>query len=73
MSDITAAMFKEATGNTPIDDDLERCNCELEGRDGHWFCGWNYTLNKPNFYLCLEQVEADRRKRGIPSLRTPLQ
>lgn len=72
-AEITAEQFKAATGNTPIDDDLERCNCELEGLPGHWHCGWNHTLNKPNFYLRMEQVEEDRRKRGVPLMATPLQ
>lgn len=70
---ITAEKFKAATGNTPQDDDLDRCNCALEGRLAHWHCGWNLTLNKPNFYLSMVDVEEDRRKRGIPSVLTPTQ
>lgn len=70
---ITEERFKAATGNTPQDDDLDRCNCPLEGRMGHWHCGWNVTHDKPNFYLPMTKVEEDRKKRGIPSCLTPIQ
>lgn len=49
--EITAEMFKAATGLEPRMDDLERCNCPLAGEYGHWSCGWNFTHNKPNFMI----------------------
>lgn len=70
---ITADKFKDATGNTPQDDDLDRCNCALEGRDGHWHCGWNVTYNLPNHYLPMDKIEEDRRKRGVPSFMSRVQ
>lgn len=48
---ITAEMFKEATGFVPENDDLERCNCEYAGTSGHYQCGWNKALNKPVFMV----------------------
>lgn len=65
-ANISPARFKAETGNTAQDDDLDRCNCKLQGRIGHWHCGWNTIYNKPNFYLPMDKVEEDRRKRGIP-------
>lgn len=47
---ITEFLFKEATGEEPKDDDLERCNCQLAGQPGHWYCGWNKEKNKPVFF-----------------------
>lgn len=46
---ITAAIFQQATGRAPKDDDLDRCNCVNAGDQGHEFCGWNYRLNVPTF------------------------
>lgn len=46
---ITAEAFKKATGYEPVNDDLERCNCTQAGETGHYFCGWNYTKNLPQF------------------------
>lgn len=48
-SEITAEMFKKATGEEPRDDDLRRCNCARAGESGHEFCGWNYQANLPCF------------------------
>lgn len=48
---ITVEMFKEATGYDPIQDDLERCNCEHAGTQGHSQCGWNKALNMPVFMV----------------------
>lgn len=52
--EITAEMFKQATGADPIQDDLERCNCELAGEPGHFSCGWNDEKNRPQF-MCLPE------------------
>ena len=46
---ITAEMFKEATGSDPINDDLDRCNCPKAGNMGHWQCGWDTEANLPYF------------------------
>lgn len=48
---ITAEKFKESTGFNPIQDNLERCNCEYAGEAGHWQCGWNIALNMPVFMV----------------------
>ena len=45
---ITAEYFEEATGFEPINDDLERSNCKIEGI-GHTCCGWNWEANLPCF------------------------
>ena len=46
---ITAKMFKAATGSAPKDDDLDRCNCPLAGREFHTNCGWDHDLRQPMF------------------------
>ena len=46
---ITAERFEAATGYPPESDDLERCNCPDEGKDGHWGCGWCERHNLPQF------------------------
>jgi hypothetical protein len=46
---ITRDRFFAATGREPMQDDLDRCNCRLAGRHGHTCCGWNETLDKPQF------------------------
>lgn len=51
---ITAQMYREATGHDPIQDDLERCNCDKAGQVGHWQCGWNHRLNQPVFAVGAE-------------------
>lgn len=56
---ITAELFKQATGQYPRDDDLERCNCELAGKLGHWYCGWNYKENLPVFMVGPEPKKED--------------
>lgn len=49
MKDISAADFKRATGFNPMNDDLERCNCDKAGTPGHSMCGWDYARNMPRF------------------------
>lgn len=46
---ITREKFIEATGREPEQDDLDRANCPKAGEIGHFCCGWNRTLNKPQF------------------------
>lgn len=47
--EITAAMFEAATGDKPVNDDLERSNCDKAGEFGHFFCGWCEEENLPMF------------------------
>lgn len=51
MKKITAEMFEKAVGSAPIQDDLDRCNCDEVGEPGHWSCGWCDTCNKP-YFMC---------------------
>ena len=51
MVEITEEMFIKATKKTPLDDDLERCNCPKAGELGHSSCGWNKERNLPQFYV----------------------
>jgi len=51
---ITAERFKAATGRDPQNDDLQRCNCYLVGKPGHWQCGWNLTKEQPAFLVAPE-------------------
>jgi len=46
---ITAEQFEAATGRKPVDDDLDRCNCDMVGCVGHWQCGWCDQCNLPRF------------------------
>ena len=46
---ITEEMFEAATGDKPVNDDLERCNCTKAGEPGHYMCGWNHYANLPVF------------------------
>ena len=47
--EITAEIFRKATGYYPMQDDLERCNCRRAGELMHSCCGWNDEHNKPQF------------------------
>ena len=49
MRTITAEEFEKATGHPPVQDDLERCNCDKAGQMGHWQCGWDEERNLPVF------------------------
>lgn len=53
---ITAEIFEKATGHPPVNDDLDRCNCDLEGEVGHDQCGWHEELNLPNFMVPYSKV-----------------
>jgi hypothetical protein len=46
---ITAEMFEVATGDKPVNDDLERSNCDKAGQPGHFMCGWCKEENLPMF------------------------
>jgi hypothetical protein len=45
--EITAHMFLGATGRAPVDDDLERANCDKAGTIHHIHCGWCWHKNLP--------------------------
>lgn len=46
---ITEQQFEQATGRKPVDDDMERVNCDRAGEPGHNSCGWNHTHNCPAY------------------------
>jgi hypothetical protein len=55
---ITFEQFKVAVGTDPIQDDLERSNCDKAGHPGHSCCGWCITHNKPRYMCgCREMVK----------------
>lgn len=47
--EMSAEEFESIVGYAPVDDDLERCNCQRAGEIGHSSCGWNKKLNRPMF------------------------
>ena len=47
----TAEQYKERTGHEPVDDDLERLNCERAGELGHFHCGFCQLHMKPR-HVC---------------------
>lgn len=56
---ITKKIFEAATGDKPVQDDLERCNCKNSGKEGHFSCGWcmcgshnGSQLGHPKFMGC---------------------
>lgn len=57
---ITEEIFKNATGFEAQDDDIERCNCQKAGQDGHIFCGWNKELNQPVFYGGIDYSKVEK-------------
>ena len=46
---MNAYEFEQVTGRSPIEDDLERVNCEQAGRIGHLSCGWCAICDGPMF------------------------
>ena len=56
---IDAQKFVNAVGRDPVDDDLERCNCEQAGKTGHWSCGWCKDHNKPVFACGCIMIKED--------------
>ena len=51
VKEITASMFEAATGDKPVNDDLERSNCDKAGQPGHFMCGWCEEENLPMFMV----------------------
>jgi len=41
--------FKEKTGRSPRDDDLDRVGCSKAGQPGHQQCGWCSEHDLPRF------------------------
>jgi hypothetical protein len=56
---ITATMFLSATGIMPEGDDLERCNCTMGGKTGHYFCGWDDEGDMPVFMATPHKLAAE--------------
>lgn len=56
---ITREHFIAATGYEPEQDDLERSNCPLAGQIAHSQCGWDYTLNLPEFMAVTVRLRPD--------------
>jgi hypothetical protein len=65
---ITASMFEAATGDKPVNDDLERSNCDKAGQPGHFMCGWCEEENLPMFMVdskyARKQEEMVKEKEG---------
>lgn len=60
MEKITRDKFLSCVGTEPIQDDLERCNCDQAGNSGHHQCGWDHKRDMPNFIP--GQSKANSRK-----------
>jgi hypothetical protein len=55
---VSAEDFKKMTGVEPVQDDLERVNCERAGSRGHQYCGLCHTGKHPNFMCeCIKDEE----------------
>lgn len=54
-------LFKEQVGREPVDDELERCNCQEVGRVGHQLCGWCMDHKIPRF-VCGCRVKKETSK-----------
>jgi hypothetical protein len=48
---ITRDLWEICVGRAPINDDLERANCPMEGTIGHMGCGWCSECSKPR-WMC---------------------
>ncbi len=57
---ITREHFIRATGREPIDDDLDRCNCDKAGELAHSCCGWHEELDRPWFDAPPSEIRARR-------------
>jgi hypothetical protein len=49
---MTRDEFLDKTGREPVDDDLERVNCEYAGYPNHLGCGWCEGHSAPMFQCC---------------------
>jgi len=59
---ITRDIYFKNVGQEPIEDDLERCNCDKAGQPHHSCCGWNISYNKPVFMV------GNKKKPEIPEM-----
>jgi len=64
---ITREQFIAATGEEPMNDDLDRCNCTKAGQAGHYSCGWNRKHNMPVFMVGPEPVTEEQSRQRISS------
>lgn len=64
---ITAQRFFAATGNWPVQDDLERANCNLRSSVDHTFCGWCEKHNMPRSQCgeCMKAMVATSRETEV--------
>lgn len=61
---ITELKFFQATGNHPVQDDLERANCNLHNSVDHLFCGWCDRHDKPRSQCgeCFKEMAASAKE-----------
>ena len=45
----TATTYEREFGYTPVEDDLERLQCERAGQHGHTMCGQHTCCGNPRF------------------------
>jgi len=69
---ITKKIFKEKTGHNPVDDDLERCNCNLVGAVGHSYCGWCDKHDLPRFVCGCDCFEIDLKNYNVLKVNPPI-
>lgn len=56
---MTELEFLLKTGRKPVNDDLDRVNCQQAGQILHWQCGWCKEHDKPHFDCgCINKKEA---------------
>ena len=48
---ITVEHFTRRMGVPPVQDDLERSNCDKKGKPGHFQCGWDAEFDLPVFLV----------------------
>ena len=64
--EITREKFIAVVGRDPIMDELDRCNCPLEGEVGHFQCGWCPKCQYPRFmcgHIMCGHVDAEYESR----------
>ena len=55
IEEITRELWMKYVGQEPVDDDLERANCNVGRVRGHMNCGWCHVCNKPIWHGCGHQ------------------
>ncbi|ADQ52819.1 hypothetical protein CL89_gp100 [Aeromonas phage PX29] len=61
-TEMDAKLFKKFTGRKPIQDDLERVNCQQAGKMGHTHCGWNHRAHRPMYEDSHENLFVDLQR-----------